>query len=126
MGFSPTMHTEPIKHDMNPTVWTTEFMIKDLRYQASLKKGGDYCMERAADRLEKLEKESDEARAEMDRITTELIQVKAAQVRPEPSRLEIAAIVLTGAYASYGNYNDRAKAALKQADALIAAAKEIK
>lgn len=84
-------------------------------------------MERAADRLEKLEKESDEARAEIDRLTTELIQVKAAQIRPEPSRLEIAAMIL----ASSCSHPDRDCGggtiwALEYADALIAAAKEVK
>lgn len=68
----------------------------------------------------------DDLSQQMLKLVASMNEAKAAQVRPEPSRLEIAAIVLTGAYASYGNYNDLAKAALKQADALIAAAKEIK
>ena len=68
----------------------------------------------------------DDLSQQMLKLVAGMNEAKAAQVRPEPSRLEIAAIVLTGAYASYGNYNDLAKAALKQADALIAAAKEIK
>jgi hypothetical protein len=50
--------------------------------------------------------------------------VIAKQTRQEPSRLEIAAICLSGAYGSYGKFEDLAKAALKQADALIAAAAE--
>jgi hypothetical protein len=106
---------------MNPTVWTTEFMIKDLRYQASLKKGGDYCMERAADRLEKLEKESDETRAEIDRLTTELIHANPAQIRPEPSRLEIAAMLMAGGITAGAGYD-----ALRYADFLIAQAKQPK
>lgn len=68
----------------------------------------------------------DDLSQQMLKLVAGMNEAKAAQVRPEPSRLEIAAIVLTGAYASYGNYSDLAKAALKQADALIAAAKEIK
>ncbi len=44
---------------------------------------------------------------------------------PRPiSRLEIAAIMLSGAFRSTGNFDNLAKAALKQTDALIAAAKE--
>jgi len=47
-----------------------------------------------------------------------------ALVRPEPSRLEIAAIILTGSYGNSGAYKDLAIIGLKQADALIAASKE--
>jgi len=49
-------------------------MVRDLRYNASLKKNGDYVMERAADRLEELQKERDESRAELERLKTELAQ----------------------------------------------------
>jgi hypothetical protein len=49
-----------------------------------------------------------------------------ALVRPEPCRLEIAAIVLTGSYGNSGSYQDLAKIGLKQADCLIAEAKKAK
>jgi hypothetical protein len=57
---------------MNPKVWTSEFMIQDLRYQASSYKNGHYCMERAADRLEELQKNCDELRAKVEELQCEL------------------------------------------------------
>lgn len=66
----------------------------------------------------------DDLTQQMLQLIVGMNEAKAAQVRPEPSRLEIAAMILSGAYASYGNCSDLAKAALKQADALIAAAGE--
>jgi len=52
-------------------------------------------------------------------------ELSALLARPEPTRLEIAAIILTGSYSNYSSYDDLAKMGLKQADALIAAAKEV-
>jgi len=45
---------------------------------------------------------------------------------PQPDRLQIAAIILAGSYSNCSDYNDLAKIGLKQADALIAAAREAK
>lgn len=75
-------------------------------------------------------KETQEARAEVKRL--EIINKEVLQANytmgttcPEPSRLEIAAIILTGSYGNAGSYQDLAKIGLKQADALIAAAREV-
>jgi hypothetical protein len=84
---------------------TTESIIKSLRA--------------AAGRLEELQRESDEARAEVERLN-------AYPTRLEPSRLEIAAMLKAGWFANRDadfNATDH-KWWIKQADALIAAAKE--
>jgi len=101
----------------------------------------------AAQRLDELQKalqsahaslvlarnERDEARGEVERLKASVaiqMEINAAladvktPVRPEPSRLEIAAIILTGSYGNSGAYKDLAIIGLKQADALIAAVKE--
>jgi hypothetical protein len=97
----------------------------------------------AADRLEELEREltetireryktvaelikqRDEANAEVQRLNQQL--ANAPQVRPEPSRLEIAAMAMQGKLADGGYEAPRlASAALRYADALIAAAKGAK
>ena len=83
------------------------------------------AMPAAADRLEKLERDRDEARAEVSRMqdacAAELEQMrKALGVRPEPSRLEIAAMI----YAGIEHIDD--DDALKAADKLIAAARRTK
>jgi hypothetical protein len=90
----------------------------------------------AASRLQEQMDLIERMRAEMvnpDDLSQQLLkfvagmnEAKAAQVRPEPSRLEIAAIILTGSYDNSGSYQDLAKIGLQQADALIAAAKEAK
>jgi hypothetical protein len=66
----------------------------------------------------------DEARTEVKRLKTELAQ--AIPQKPEPSRLEIAAMLL-GAQPppQAGSFNGQAEHALRRADALIAAAKEV-
>jgi hypothetical protein len=46
------------------------------------------------------------------------------QIRPEPSRLEIAALLMAHSWPHDGVYSIICKKALDQADALIAAAKE--
>lgn len=74
-------------------------------------------------------KETQEARAEVKRleiINKEVLEANYTMgtTRPKPSRLEIAAIILTGSYGNAGSYQDLAKIGLKQADALIAAEKE--
>jgi len=120
----------------------------------------------AADRLEELHqkcnmhyeticdltKERDEARAEMERLKTELSEsirernktvadlinqrdealknqqpttvAQQLTTRPEPSRLEIAALAMQGFITSSGFVIDIPKNALEYADKLIAAAKE--
>jgi uncharacterized coiled-coil DUF342 family protein len=66
-------------------------------------------------RVKRLIEERDEAILKMERLKT-----------PQPDRLQIAAIILAGSYSNCSDYNDLAKIGLKQADALIAAAKEAK
>jgi len=84
-----------------------------------------------------LARERDEARAEVERLKaiekgrTEIGQYKLSQqtaTRPEPSRLEIAAMLKAGWFANRDadfNATDH-KWWIEQADALIAAAKEAK
>jgi len=106
------------------------------------------CLREAADRLEELQflverkeihskdwedqarearKERDEARAEVERLKAEL---QCKQTRPEPSRLEIAAMLLAGWFCNFDNPDalacPRPKWWIEQADALIKAAKEAK
>jgi len=83
---------------------TTEEIVKELRtYQMS-------AMSKAADRLEELERD--------------LVRLRRVTTRPEPSRLEIAAmIVAQWAGAKAGEINTTEWNALGLADALIAAAK---
>jgi hypothetical protein len=80
-------------------------------------------------------KERDEARAEVERLKTELRDtidsyklnnLQPKTVCPEPSRLEIAAMLIAGSYACQDINPLEANIALKQADELIAAAKESK
>jgi len=114
------------------------------------------CLREAADRLEELEKECDmavkalmressdrkkmmeqrdEARAEVERVKIELYDtvdsyklnnLQPKTTRPEPSRLEIAAMAMQGFVASSGFIIDIPKTALEYADVLIKAAKEAK
>ncbi len=65
------------------------------------------------ERVKRLIQERDEAICKMGRLKT-----------PQPDRLQIAATILAGSYSNCSNYNDLAKIGLKQADALIAAAKK--
>jgi hypothetical protein len=69
-------------------------------------------------------RQRDEARTEVERLKTELAQ--AIPQKPEPSRLEIAAMLL-GAQPppQAGSFNGQAEHALRRADALIATAKEV-
>ena len=115
----------------------TESLISALRVLARDIQTDDgvvnACLEEAAGRLEELQRanqntltdlavaieQRDEARAEVERLTT----------RPEPSRLEIAAMLLA-ALAGRESESWEAKVeaiwAIEQADELIAAEKEIK
>lgn len=65
------------------------------------------------ERVKRLIQERDEAICKMARLK-----------RPYSDRLQIAATILAGSYSNCSDYNDIAKIGLKQADALIAAAKE--
>jgi hypothetical protein len=125
----------------------TEEIVKELRtYQMS-------AMSKAADRLEELEralsetvKQRDKAIAEVERVrklwneshiaerddfAKEIERVKdecrnqQPNTRPEPSRLEIAAMLLAATYGS-DHVVLKAAHALQKADELIAAAKEAK
>lgn len=118
---------------MEKNTWT---MIDNLRHMAKQMDAiGQRDLLDAAARLQEYAELIEKMRAEMinpDDLSQQLLKLvagmneaKAAQVRPEPSRLEIAAMILGGSFASYGKDNDLAKAALKQTDALIAAAKEV-
>lgn len=116
---------------MSRSTWT---IIDTLRHVA---KQMDATLRRdlldAAARLEEQDNLIQKMRAEIvnpDDLSRQMLKLiagmnaaNAARVRPEPSRLEIAAMFLSGAFASYGKCEDLAKMALKQADALIAAAK---
>jgi len=66
------------------------------------------------ERVKRLIQERDEAICKMGRLKT-----------PQPDRLQIAATILAGSYSNCSDYNDLAKIGLKQADALIAAAREV-
>lgn len=89
------------------------------------------------DANERLIAQRDEARADVTRVGNELQQMQCAgfdehfrptYVRPEPSRLEIAAMLLAGWFCNFDNPDalacPRPKWWIEQADALIAAAKE--
>jgi len=77
----------------------------------------------------------DEARADVERLKAELHDtidsyklnnLQPKTTRPEPSRLEIAAMAMQGFITSSGFIIDLPKNSLEYADALIAAAKEAK
>jgi uncharacterized coiled-coil DUF342 family protein len=87
------------------------------------------------ERAKGYEKERDEARAEVERLKSELHDsiesyklnnLQPKTTRSEPSRLEIASMIMQGFIASSDFIVDIPKMALKYADALIAAAKEAK
>ncbi len=65
------------------------------------------------ERVKRLIQERDEAICKMERLK-----------KPKHDRIQIAATILAGSHSNCSDYNDLAKIGLKQADALIAAAKE--
>jgi len=85
------------------------------------------------DRAKKYEKERDTAYAEVERLKTELHDtidsyklnnLQPKTIRPEPSRLEIAAHLMAHSWPYDGVFSIICSKALEQADALIAAAKQ--
>jgi hypothetical protein len=75
--------------------------------------------------LARVTKERDEARAEVQRIKSQGAGFYIAQSRPEPSRLEIAAMLLAGWYASPQEGSPCPPSWwISKADALISAAEE--
>ena len=80
----------------------------------------------AADKLENLEQQRDEARAELQelkaRLESSLTKELVALIRPEPSRLEIAAMFMAATWVE-GPISSAADV-LKTADRLIAAARQ--
>ena len=113
---------------------TTEEIIADLR-QNGLTSASIYTrMERAANRLEELQRELTEAIRERNKTVADLIKQRdetIASARQEPSRLEIVVRIMEGwaANPSMESLTDEPisrpiDAALEITDALIAAAKE--
>jgi chromosome segregation ATPase len=126
---------------------TTQELIKNLRQLLPLGPQIAMLVSEAADRLEELQNERDEARAEVERLKQELTEAirernkTVAELinqrdeqrvynqftfthRPEPSRLEIAAMAMQGMLASGDMIIDIPNTACKYADSLIAAASE--
>jgi len=91
---------------------TTETLIKKLRSFLPSGPLAQETMLEAAARLEELERD--------------LVRLRRVTTRPEPSRLEIAAMAMQGFIQSSGFIIDVPNNALAYADALIAAAKEAK
>jgi hypothetical protein len=131
---------------------TTQDLIKHLRQLMPLGPQIATLVAAAADRLQELQRELTEAILERYKTVAELIKQRdeakvthaddlsaqmlklisgmnaanAPQIRPEPSRLEIAAMLIAGSYACQDINPLEPSIALKDADALIAAAKEAK
>jgi hypothetical protein len=119
----------------------TEQIIESLRAAAC---ENEKIMDLAADRLEELQRLNDSmqvdrdlwikvgreklqaAEKERDEALAEVEQLKAYPTRPEPSRLEIAAMFFQGMRASGCIWGDPEKVALEDADKLIKRAQEVK
>jgi hypothetical protein len=118
---------DPTKNPMDQSTWR---IIDGLR---NISKQMDAILQRdlldAASRLQEQAELIEKMRAEMvnpDDLSQQMLKLiagmneaKAAQVRPEPSRLEIAAMIMAGGVT--GEYGMQA---LVYADILIAAAKK--
>jgi len=116
----------------------TEIIIKALRVLVDDIQSPDgvpnACVAQAADRLEELQRELTEAIRERNKTVAELIKQRDEErahneftftPRPEPSRLEIAAMLKAGWFAnpdSLARRDDDPTWWMEQADALIAAA----
>jgi len=94
----------------------TKEIITGLRYVATKRPLECILYVSAADALETLQNERVKAECRNQQLNT----------RPEPSRLEIAAMLLAGSYACPNIDPLEANIALKQADKLIATAREAK
>jgi hypothetical protein len=126
---------------------TTQDVIKNLRQLMPLGPQIATLVDVAADRLEELQRQNDltqhdhllwkqeqEAHTECRRDLALMLEqrdearaeVQQLTVRPEPSRLEIAAMAIQGFITSSGVIIDIPKNSLEYADKLIAAAKESK
>jgi hypothetical protein len=92
------------------------------------------CLEEAAGRLEELQLELTETKEELDCAHAEIKRARKNQqpttvmqqltTRPEPSRLEIAAMLLAAMCGSAYTWTNAEGLALRKADVLIATAKE--
>ena len=117
----------PNKNNMEKSTWR---MIDNLRHMAKQMDAiYQHDLFDAAARLQEQAELIDKMRAEMVnqddlshqmlKLVTGMNEAKAAQVRPEPSRLEIAAMIMAG-----GKTGEYGMEALVYADMLIAAAKK--
>jgi hypothetical protein len=116
------------KHETFTKLIADKFMEMN-RKMMKLQVERDEALKLAEERLDLLT-EVDEASGKIESQIEELQEQLAfeksrVQIRLEPSRLEIAAMMLSGAFQSDCEFDSLAKAALAQADALIAAAKEV-
>ena len=85
-------------------------------------------LQEQADLIERMQSEMvnpDDLSQQLLKLVAGMNDAKAAQVRPEPSRLEIAAMALQGMIARRDDWILPEETALKKADALIAAAKGV-
>lgn len=122
---------EPTKNPMDQSTWKIIDSLRNISKQMDAVLRRDLIdaaarLQEQAELIEKMRAEMvnpDDLSQQMLKLIAGMNEAKAAQVRPEPSRLEIAAMILNGAYASYASFSDLAKTAIKQADALIAEAK---
>ena len=88
----------------------TDCLIKEMRNTLAVGPIMQGLLMGAADRLEELQ-------CELDRLSS-------VAIRPEPSRLEIAAMILAAMCDSQYTWSNAEGIALRKADTLIAAAKE--
>jgi hypothetical protein len=123
------MHPGPLAQDiMLEAAAKLESMQWELTQAISERIPHDYGI--LKEEAQEMRKQRDEARAEVERLKSQLQEAYhavsrqiACQARPEPSRLEIAAMFMTSIYArQYGTPCEHH--ALQRADALIAAARE--
>lgn len=110
---------------------TTEEIIADLR-QNGLTSASIYTrMERAANRLEELQEAFSETVKQRDKAMREAAHWKSIAehrqlvARQDPSRLEIAAMLLAAMCGSQYTWTNAEGLALRKADVLIALEKEV-
>ena len=121
------MHINPIEHNMEQS---TLRIIDNLRHMATqmdkiLRKDlldGASRLQEQMDIIERMRSDMvnpDDLSQQMLKLIAGMNEAKAAQVRPEPSRLEIAAMIMAG-----GVTGDYGMEALVYADMLIKASKK--